>query len=184
VSTTFIQTVVFTTAIAGALGCGKQQDAAVRTIQIYELLKALPRADVQAPVAEYVVVRSATVGEEQRSVIFMHPPARAEFPSVTVYADSFFSFAIGIQEDAWKKAGDGVEFTVQVKDSTGKEFLLFSRYIDPKHNLEDRHCNGVKIPLRRFAGQSIRLVVSTHPGPNKNADFDWAFWGEPQILLE
>ena len=185
--TAAVRSVVIVAAIAGAWGCGDHQDEAIRTIRIFDLLKALPRANIQAPAQEYVVARTGIVGKEQRDVIFMHPPSRAEFPPVQVYADSILAFAIAIQEEAWDKAGDGVEFSVQVKGSDPvqkKVFSLYSRYIDPKHNIEDRRWVGVKIPLRRFAGQAIRVVLSTSPGPMKNADFDWAIWGEPQILLK
>ena len=177
---------VFTAAIASAWGCGDSQDEAIRTIQVYDLLKALPRANLQTPTRDYVVARTGILGKEQRDVIFMHPPSRAEFPPVQVYADSILTFAIGIQEEAWDKAGDGVEFSVQVRgadSAQNKVFSLFSRYIDPKHNPEDRRWIGVRIPLRRFAGQAIRVVLSTSPGPKKNADFDWAIWGEPQVLI-
>lgn len=34
--------------------------------------------------------------------------------------------------------GDGVGFTIEVKNSSGQIEKLFSKYIDPKHNPDER----------------------------------------------
>jgi hypothetical protein len=179
---------IFLTAaiVIGLWECRRERDEAICTIETYNLLKALSRAKLDAPASGYIVDRTAAVSKEERRVIFMHPPSSAEFPPVQVYPDSVLTFAIGIQDEAWGKNGDGVEFKVHVRgagSAQNKVFILYSRYIDPKHNPEDRHWIGVRIPLRRFTGKAIQLMLSTAPGPANNTDFDWAVWGEPQILL-
>ena len=77
-----------------------------------------------------------------------------------------------------------MEFTVLIKGADNKETKVYSRYIDPKHNEQDRHWMGVRIPLRPFAGQAIRVVLSTSPGPANNTESDWAVWAEPEVLLD
>jgi len=174
-------------ASVAACGCGRAQDPAIRTIRIYDLLTALPRVTIQTPAPEFVVARAAAVGQDQRRVLFMHPTSSAEFPPIQVGEDSILTFAIGIQEEAWNKGGDGVEFTVQVRKADAdqtKMLTLFSRYIDPKHNPDERRWFNVRIPLRRFAGEAIRLVFRTSPGPMNDNDSDWAVWGQPQIELD
>lgn len=174
-------------ASVAACGSGQAQDPAIRTIRIYDLLTALPSATLQTPAPDLIVARTATVGQEERRVLFMHPTSSAEFPPVQVGPDSILTFAIGIQDEAWDKGGDGVEFTVQVRKADAAEtkmLTLFSRYIDPKHNPNDRRWFGSRVPLRRFSGQTIRLVFRTSPGPMNDSDSDWAVWGQPQIELD
>lgn len=173
-------------AAMAACSSGRAHDPALRTIRIYDLLTALPRVTLQTPAPNFVMARTATVGGEERRVLFMHPTSSAEFPPIEVGPDSILTFAIGIQDEAWDKGGDGVEFTVQAKaDAAGTKMLtLYSRYIDPKHNPDDRRWFSTRIPLRRFADRAIRLVFRTSPGPMNDNDSDWAVWGQPQIELD
>jgi hypothetical protein len=174
-------------AAVAACGSGRAQDPAIRTIRIYDLLAALPRATLQTPAPNFVQARIAAVSQENRRVLFMHPTSSAEFPPIQVGADSILTFAIGMQEEAWDKGGDGVEFTVQVRKADAaptKMLTLFSRYIDPKHNPDDRRWISTRIPLRRFADQAIQVVFRTSPGPMNDSDSDWAVWGQPQIELD
>jgi len=179
----FATVAVILAAAASAWTCQKQ-DEAIRTIRIYDLLQALPRATLKTPAPNYISVRaSGSVGKEERRVLFMHPPSSAEFPPVQVSEGSVLVFAIGIQDEALDKGGDGVEFTVLIRGADNKETKVFSRYIDAKHNEQDRRWIGVRIPLRAFAGQTIRVILSTSPGPANDINADWAFWGEPMIVL-
>ena len=175
--------VLLLVAVASAAACQGKEDEAIRTARIYDLLTALPRATLKAPASDYISASTGTVAKEQRRALYMVPTSRAEFPPVKVEQDSILTFAIGIQDDAWDKSGDGVEFTALIRGSDGKETKVFSRYVDPKHIEQDRHWIGVRIPLRQFAGQTIRVVLSTSPGPASNNDYDWAFWAEPEIVL-
>src|SRR5262245_46497722 len=170
-------------AAVSAGACQGKEDEAIRTARIYDLLKALPRATLKAPASNYISARSGAVAKEERRALFMHPPSSAEFPPVKVEQDSILQFAIGIQDEAWDKPGDGVEFTALVRGSDGKVTKVFSRYIDPKHTEQDRHWIGVRVPLRAFAGQTIRVVLTTSPGPANNDNSDWAFWADPEIVL-
>jgi hypothetical protein len=183
---TFAGGIVIAASVA-ACGSGPAQDPAIRTIRIYDLLTAFPRVTIQTPAPNFVQARIAAVGQENRRVLFMHPTSSAEFPPIEVGADSILTFAIGIEEEAWDKGGDGVEFTVQVRNADAaptKMLTLFSRYIDPKHNPDDRRWISTRIPLRRFADQAIQLVFRTSPGPMNDNDSDWAVWGQPQIELD
>src|SRR5262245_12784743 len=81
-----------------ACGSGRAQDPAIRTIRIYDLLTALPHVTLQTPAPNFIMARTATVGQEERRVLFMHPTSSAEFPPIQVGPDSILTFAIGIQD--------------------------------------------------------------------------------------
>ncbi len=99
-------------------------------------------------------------------------PYRVKVPDVS----PVFQFAYGISSAAFDKPGDGVGFTIEVKDATGKIRKLFSNYIDPKHNLRERKWMDGALDLSAFRGQTVDLLFSTDPGPRGDTAFDWAGW--------
>jgi hypothetical protein len=71
-----------------------------------------------------------------------------------------------------------VEFTIEVKERSGEIKKLFSNYIDPKHNAEERRWCAAEIDLSRYRGEDVTLLFSTDPGPQGNTAFDWAAWSD------
>ena len=78
--------------------------------------------------------------------------------------------------------GDGVQFDVYLRDGRAT-YRLYSEYIDPKNNPGDRRWFDASTPLDRWAGQTVTLTFATGVGPQGNADYDWAGWGNPRIIL-
>jgi len=172
--------------LAGALAYCGSPDPAIRTVRIYDLLAALPRAVVDKPDVEWVAVadRTVIVGGQERRALFLHPRSVVTFPAVEVGDNAVLTCAIGVEDKAWDKDGDGVEFIVQVKLSTGAVVNVFSRYINPKANEAERHWIDLRIPLGGFAGQRIEIILATNPGPAGDTAFDWAVWADPRVVLD
>jgi len=173
--------ILLLSAVIVAPGC-QNRDEAIKTMQVYDLLAAFPRAVVTAPAATYVLRGDFTVGHDTLPSLFIHPASSVEFPPVRVSADSVLTFRFGVRDEVWDKEGDGVDFTVFVQGN-GPKVKVFSRYADPKHNPGDRHWIDGRVPLRAFAGQDIRITLATGPGPAGDTTNDWAVWGEPKIIL-
>jgi hypothetical protein len=91
------------------------------------------------------------------------------------------SFGIALDSQTWSPdKGDGVEYQVYVNSVT-PENLIFSKYIDPKHNFDERKWNEYNVNLSNYAGQNVTLIFSTLPGPNNDTSWDWAWWGDMKI---
>ena len=169
----------------GVAACAgpSSQDDAIRTIRIYDLLRAFPRAKREA-YPGYASSGAFSVNEQVRPGLFLHPSGAVVFPPVRVSAESVLSFRIGMIDDAWEKEGDGVEFSVFVQRMSNASTKIFSRYIDPKHRTDDRRWFEEKVRLRQFGDQEIRIMLATGPGPANDFSYDWAVFGEPQIMLD
>jgi hypothetical protein len=167
---------------AGTLGC-RAGDAAIKTVKIFDMLAAFPRATLETPTPDHVSSGGFKVAGESHPGIFLHPTSSILFPPVHVPEEAVLKFKIGVMEDAWDKAGDGVEFTVFVQGPDNQKQKVYSRYIDPKNNPDDRHWFDEQIPLHSYGDQDLRVTFATGPGPANNAVDDWGVWSEPQIVL-
>jgi hypothetical protein len=58
---------------------------------------------------------------------------------------------------------------------------VFSKYIDPKHNVADRKWHDEVVDLSRYDGKEVYLSFVTTPGFNYNGDFDWGGWSNPRL---
>lgn len=167
---------------AGTLGC-RHGDDGIKTVTIFDLLAAFPRATVETPTPDHVSRGGFKVGGESHPGMFLHPTSSILFPPVHVPPEAVLRFKIGVMDDAWDKSGDGVEFIVFVQGRDDAKQKVYSRYIDPKNNPADRHWFDEEIPLRSYGNQDLRVTLATGPGPAKNSVDDWGVWGEPQIIL-
>ncbi len=169
---------------AGGNGCQDvERDPALKTIEIYDLLTALPRATVDVPGAEYVSHANAAVGDEIRPALLLHPTASVDFPAVQLRGNAVLTFRIGIDQEVWDKPGDGVDFSVFVIRSNNAAVKVFSRYLDPKHRPEDRRWIEEQIPLAAFHDEEVHIKLVTAPGPADDLAYDRAVWSAPQIFL-
>lgn len=125
-----------------------------------------------------------------RNALVLLPPKRIE-TTVNVPAESYLQFGFGI----WKLSlentkGDGIQFNLFLKNK-GKIKLVYDKYIDPKHYIDDRKWFDVSIDLRDYANQEITLIfevlgsqINLPPFESKadNRD-DYAAISDPQIIL-
>ena len=93
-------------------------DEALKTVRIYDLMRAIPRATLQIHDPSYFRLADYGMAKETRQAVFLHPTGSVEFPVVHLSAKPVLSFKIGIDESAWDKPGDGVRFSVFVNRST------------------------------------------------------------------
>ena len=176
---------MFIVILSGLPSCtaASSQDDAIRTVRIYDLLRAFPRAELLVENANYVGRNEYRVNGEVHSGLFLHPASSVIFPPVRISRDSVLTFKFGIEDNAWDKDGDGVEFSVAVRTMNGAVVKVLSRYIDPKHNAGDRRWFDESVPLRQFGDREIRIVLSTAPGPANDYRYDWSVFAEPEIVL-
>jgi hypothetical protein len=174
--------------LGGMTSCGmdssaSSHDDAIRTVRIYDLLLAYPRAVREVKDDRYVYNGRFSVNDEVRAGVFIHPAGSVVFGPVRLSRDSLLTFKIGIIDSAWDAAGDGVEFSVSVRRTNGATTKIFSRYLDPKHNQDDRRWIDERLSLRRFGDEDVHIVLMTAPGPANDYSYDWAVFAEPQVLL-
>ena len=92
------------------------------------------------------------------------------------------SLGAALDPETWDpEKGDGVEFNIILKNS-GEYNKIFSHYLDPKNNREDRIWKKFEVDLSLYAGKTVTIEFSTLPGPHNDDRFDWALWGSPVII--
>lgn len=118
--------------------------------------------------------------------IFMHPVSSASYPLTMpdIPAGSILQleFSLGMLPDSWSQAGDGVNFAVDLR-TTSQTVEIYSAYIDPKHNPQDRLWHQAQVDLSAYAGQKVTLTLRTDGGEAGDLQFDWACWGEPVLAI-
>ena len=127
---------------------------------------------------------AATVGDVDRSgdrrpALQMHPPWRGGKGTIfTEYSVALpdaapltltFANAIRDHTDA-EPPSDGVTFRVWASDA-----IVFERHTADKAWLDGR------ADLTPWAGQTIRLRLESHPGPDRDTTCDSSYWAEPTL---
>lgn len=129
-----------------------------------------------------VAIRDFTIQGQTKATLQEHPPFR-RLPVRIVVPESnpVLRFAIGIDSVVYAPPilGGGVTFTIEGRDVDGHIRKLFSKYIDPKHDLRERKWLPQEVSLSAYRGQSIDLLFSTDGG--KDTRNDWAGWADLQI---
>ena len=136
-------------------------------------------------------LNKGTINNESRNIILAFPP-HIESQKVNVPEDAVFCFGYGVLNNAWGGEGDGVQFYVRAVDKKGKEHILFSDYIDPKHYKKDRKWFDRAIDLSQFKGQKITLTLETQGSyPRKqpysrppDIKYDYAVWSNPTVFSQ
>lgn len=95
---------------------------------------------------------------------------------------SKLKFSIGLDPVTFEaNRGDGAHFQISLTEN-GKQTMLFSKYINPSNNPCDRRRFDESISLKTWAGKDIRLRFSTDGGPSGDASWDWAYWGNINVV--
>jgi len=148
---------------------------------VYDFVQRFFEAEPPPARLDQTRVVRTRLGESWRDVIFQHPTGALTFP-VRVEPFSRLEFGIGLDPAVWSpEKGDGVRFEIWVTTAVGAE-QLYSRYVDPKNEPDDRGVLYESLELDRFAGQEVRITFSTYPGPQDDARFDWALWVAPVLI--
>jgi hypothetical protein len=133
-----------------------------------------------------IEARTFTVSGETKAVLFEHPTyERLPFKTTITPASREFSFSVAMQpavyDGSMPLCGDGVEFRLEIRDGAGRIHPLYSRYIDPKHNLAERRWIPGSVDLNAYLGQTVELLFTTMPGPTGDTCAAWAGWGDPHF---
>lgn len=117
----------------------------------------------------------------------VYPDSDQGTPVLVVHANGLMRFAVpagakeltgqfGITPGAYEGEGctDGVQFVVEYRPEQGNSQILFSRYLDPLHNTQDRGLQALHVSLPRAAKGELLLRTTNLPG--KNCNWDWSYW--------
>jgi len=124
------------------------------------------------------------ISGSEHTVLFIHPANSGSttlvYP-VKIEPQTTLRTLLAIAPEAWTAEGDGVTFSIYVEDDAGFH-LIFSQYVDPKHQQQDRRWIPIHVPLAAFQGRIVRLVLTVNTGPASDLRYDWAGWAEPRLV--
>lgn len=113
--------------------------------------------------------RGIELGGEERAAFQVHAPQVVMVREVAVPPGGRLHLAVGVLDHPNLHTGDGVELAVAVVASGARE-EVWKRHLDPGRRPEDRGWLDVEIPLDRWAGASVDLLLEAHPGENRRLD--------------
>ncbi len=154
------------------------------TPPVIDLVQQFPIAQ-KAPAGagpEVFAVRNESINGDTRISIYAHPPTRITW-RVTLPNDAWLRTAIGVDEKAWDKDGDGVLFFIGISVG-GKYQVLLEQRLDPHASRADRRWVPVILDLSRYGGREVDLMFNTRTsvkGDDPRNDF--AYWAAPAICL-
>ena len=150
----------------------------------YNFLTELPNADHGGADDKQVRQDTLTIDSEPRAILFQHPSNWVTY-RVTMPQQAMLHFGLGIDPAVWSPdKGDGVEYNLYVRkpDEPYVLYQVFSRYVDPKNNPEDRRWLDLLVDLSDYSGQTVDIIFEASPGPAGNANFDWGGWSNPVLV--
>lgn len=125
-----------------------------------------------------------TINFDARPIIFQHPTSQIKFP-IKLPAESMLRFGIGMAPEVWSSdKGDGVQYSIYVRTSQSPSVLykVFTYYLDPKNNANDRCWRDFIVDLSSFGKQDIDLIFEALPGKEEDASYDWGGWSFPVLV--
>ena len=115
------------------------------------------------------------INGEEEPVLFQHPTSLLSYDLTPMDESRYLSFRMALDPEVWSPdRGDGVLFEVSVVDD-GDPDPVFSRWVDPKNDPDDRRWIDGSVDLAPYLGRPITLVLSTSSG--ETGAWDWAGWG-------
>lgn len=99
---------------------------------------------------------------------------------ISVPQNAMFETYVGLDRLSWlRDSADGVQFSVQLEDSSGAVTEIAGDSFNPLQNEADRVWRMLQADLSAYAGQmvTLRLTVDTR----ENSRGDYAYWGSPII---
>jgi len=106
---------------------------------------------------QYFISGVGVINGELRPIIYEHPitsdRAIIAFKNIAIPEKAKLRFSIALDPNVWSpEKGDGVVFEIYIKENKSEK-LLFSKYIDPKNNPEDRKWNDFEVDLSAWQGK-------------------------------
>ena len=120
---------------------------------------------------------------EEHELLFVHPGSSGStalvYP-VKIEPQTILRAYLAMAPESWSAEGDGVTYSIYVEDEAGFH-MLFSQYIDPKHQQQDRRWIPIQVKLSEFKNKLVRLILVVSSGPAGDQRYDWSGWGEPRL---
>jgi len=157
----------------------------VRIDREFHFINLLHKAEIIDSPRRFVQTAQYTIDRDGRDVLTQHPNSTLVFKDIPIYSGARLKFAIAINPVVWDKAGDGVKFELSLQqDPESPAILLFSKYIDPKKNPEERRWIDQEVDLKAYEGENVTLIFQTRSGPKNDGTYDWAGWGNPKLVSD
>ncbi len=166
------------------LGGARYLQRGSETPAVIDLVQQLPVAEKRTTNAgpDVFAVRDERIAGETRRSIYARPPTRITW-TVTLPTGGWLRTAVGVDEQAWTREGDGVLFFIGISDG-GRYQTLFEQRLDPRASRADRRWVPVLLDLSRFGGHHVQLVFNTRTSvTGDDGRNDFAYWGAPAICL-
>jgi len=144
----------------------------------FDLCANFDKAKIKEGGDGYVQIMLTRVRGKDRMSILIHPPSRVSW-KVEIKPHTKLIFGASFSPDVWDKPGEGCWYLVKVKTRLGKEKVVFSHYLDPKHNPDERKWNDFMVDLGQFAGKKVELILETKT--ERSNDWCVAFWSRPYL---
>jgi hypothetical protein len=175
--------VVVVVIVAGVFWVTRRGGQVVTIDLLAQLANAEKRSTWKAGGEKPFTVTDVTIGGQTKKAVFAPPFSRISW-TVEVPRRGALETSFALQPDAWTKETDGVQFRFGVSDGrTYEEYL--KEFANPKKRERDRRWFSATIDLSAYEGQTVKIVLSTDPGPSRRAKStakdDLAVWGDPKI---
>jgi hypothetical protein len=102
---------------------------------------------------------------------------------VTVPKHATFRVSLGVDPNAWSRAGHGVLFLIGVSDGRWYQ-TKHSITIDPFAQAGARRWHDVSVSLEEFAGLTVDMVLNTRPAGAGGSAGLVAVWGTPVVVAQ
>jgi anaerobic magnesium-protoporphyrin IX monomethyl ester cyclase len=146
----------------------------------YDFISNFELARVNSEDSAYVKLALIRILGDERLCVFAHPTTRLQY-KLRLKPDSVLRFGIALSPLVWSpEKGGGTKFTITASNLL-KEKPVFSKFIDPKNDPEDRIWHDFELDLSNLRGKNIKLnfITSTQEGKNS---YCWAIWSRPHLV--
>lgn len=147
--------------------------------------KGLVDDEILTPKAKRIIINN-----DSRYTMMQHPSfidSNIIYDNILIQKNMTLEFGIGIDPFVWNKS-DGVQFEISIKvnlkDKRKEEVKILSKYLNPKNDLKDRKWYYYDIDLSKYSGKNVDIYFVTRPGPRGDARYDWAYWGNPKLIVK
>lgn len=149
---------------------------------VVDLVDQFDMAKSKAPSPETFEVIEATLAGDTRRAIYAKGPSRIVF-TVEVPDNGELRVGLGLLEEGWTVAGDGVLFRVLLAAGGPPEEIL-NLIVNPYGNRNDRAWYDVTLDLSEYAGEVVDIYLNTNASPPGKDDRsgDMAVWGAPRVI--
>jgi hypothetical protein len=146
-----------------------------------DFVRQFETARVRRPSPGVFPLGDVTIAGASKPSIAVQQPSRIAW-DLTVPDNAWVEAEVGLQEEAWTLAGDGVLFRVGIS-LDGRYDELVTRVVNPFERAADRGWVPVAVDLSQYAGRDVSLIFNTGPGlEGDNRANDLGVWGAPRLV--